>query len=232
MAVLRVYAKDGTDLTAGAPITSPVVLGPIEYIGMGRYLTCNTDNVQELELIGTTLTHIRTPYRFVNAGEEGVGLACQRHAFADDCPFSTGGMLFISMQDVVSAAATFTVRVYDMLATRLMHTQSIGPITPGPICTNGSWFYLGFTLAGTPRLAVYDVSGLTFSLTAIWTAPTFIEDMTFDGHHLWSIEGNNAIRREAIGEDLPDIVGGFALAGATHAGICTDGQNLIVYSDT
>ena len=90
---------------------------------------------------------------------------------------------------------------------------------------------LPLTNVQTRRYNVGNTTAVPFQLTQTQSGSSVDDDLTFDGHHYWRLNGGNVLQTIWDGKTYKNIQS-WAASGTAQKGICFDGQNLLILSAT
>jgi len=251
MTKLRTYAKDGTELSPSGGTTGNLK-GGLDWVGGDTFVVAHDRGFDLVRYTGTAFSTLRTIKSYANVAHLPLSASINRNwnALGDDDGFmSSDGLQIATTFSVNTGAPGWDQRMawHDIETGANPFTHDFGVVANwGGITNNGNEWYITLETTGaSPRLLRCKIEngGLTVVRNHLAQDETltgvFIRDMCFDGAFLWALVQSSDFDMDVMQYDVSISPGGppkalqrFAISGAHHDGIATDGHNLIVYSDT
>lgn len=239
MTVIRFYDKELQATTGAEPVIAAAARnGPICYLGQGKYAGGSAFGIQILDVTisgGASLDTLLVGLTGINGTGQVKDLESNR----------AGKIICVIAQNVNVPPVTrrTLLRCYDEATGTLDWEYLVGDSADdGSITFTGTHWFLSWrsTLLGTPeRFLTLEISGSSvtvlrdLNLALASPAAVMFNAMTFDGTHMWALNGGYLSRWEVDGRRPPTsqlpTPGAFLLNGSTlPLGVTTDWNNNIV----
>lgn len=234
---MRQFTKTGSFLYGFT--TAVINAGCIEHIGDDLFITSQIRRINLIRFNPSGLYGIKQVVGYTVGVDDGSvgGVAVNRSHNSDWN--SVGDNFFVTLQNTIGAPAVVTTRIrcYGWDGTQITDAV-LSPSSTGEgrgLVFNGdgamvSWY----TGAITPeiRLSFFRTDAVTYD-EQFKNVPTLRnEDITFDGVYYFCLEGGVVYQRIIDNTGIYTVNSFTPSVGNGHAGICTNGEDLFILSDT
>lgn len=242
MSVLTCYSPNGTQLfaTANAPT---VDYGTLEWLGGRNFYVNATRTFQQflLDLSSPATPLIRLSLLLENyfAGiTAGNGVCFQRNPRKRSKylrPVPHGGKLVYTIYYYNPGSPSYFLGKFDPFRkaySELISLASVGATANG-LATDGKNIYVGYTTAAAvKRIRGFTISGSSLVRSGTWTISTIPNDMTFMDNHLWTLTAGLVEEYSLNRDGSLTLVNSWSASGTNPAGICNNGKDIFIISQS
>lgn len=233
MASLNFFTQDGNLVKRIQKDTLPK--GTIDYIGGGEIIMCNTTHLKIIQIVGKDAHQVKTLITFAGAQGRGIAVNASKMWNCEGCEDDS---FFNCHQAYLTYNITGPI-IYAMTAvdfntgqpTTNTYVPSGGDIMRGVTFDGQAIWAARGPLAGGNALDRIDISDRNSAhLTKTYSSVNNYPDLTFNGMDLVLLGNVNVQYKDpAKGNNPPKKV--WAHSRSNVAGICFDGEHVIISSD-